>query len=49
MNLTFVVTKSSKNRLLNRRMGKHPYSGFDYIKYVYRFMRLKAKMDGKDV
>jgi len=49
MYLTVAVILNSKKGLLNRRMGKHPYRGFDFIKYVYRFMRFKDKSDGKDV
>ena len=33
----------------NRCVGKHPYRGFYFIKYVYQFMRLKAKRAGKAV
>ena len=30
-------------------MGKQPYLRFDFINYVYEFMRFKAKRDCKDI
>ena len=41
--------QNSKKGLENRRMGKHTYRGFDFIKYLFQFMRLTAKSNGKDV